>query len=129
MIHAHVSEQKFMFQIGIILPMVLTNAFHSTNLFLVFIITLSPAVNIALFSAYKTHPNCISSNYIIFSLFIRFLSTHSLDKNLLVPCLLFYFSQLVDTNCMHSITMTRLYFLHVPTIFNHFWNSVVQIKV
>ena len=55
MIHAHVSEQKFMFQIGIILPMVLTNAFHSTNLFLVFITTLFPVVNIALFSAYKTH--------------------------------------------------------------------------
>ena len=44
LICAHVNEQKFMFQIGPIIPMVLTNALHSTNLFLVFVITLFPAV-------------------------------------------------------------------------------------
>ena len=35
---------KVMFQIGTIIPMVLTNAFQLTNLFLVFVITLFPAV-------------------------------------------------------------------------------------
>ena len=95
-----VSEQKFMFQIGIILPMVLTNAFHSTNLFLEFIITLYPAVNIALFSAYKTHPNCISSNYIIFSLLIRFLFAHSLDKTcLFLACCSIFLNLWIQIAC------------------------------
>ena len=39
-----VNEEKFMFQIGSIIPIVLTNGFHSTDLFFVFFISLFPAV-------------------------------------------------------------------------------------
>ena len=46
-----------MFRIGTKIPMVLTNAFQSFNLFLIFVLTLFPAVtvNVAPFSAYKAH--------------------------------------------------------------------------
>ena len=45
LVHTYVDELKFMFQIGtVIFPMLLTNAFHFTNLFLVFVITLFPSV-------------------------------------------------------------------------------------
>ena len=37
-------RKKFMFQIGTIIPMVVTNAFQSSNIFLVFVFTLFPAV-------------------------------------------------------------------------------------
>ena len=40
LICAYVNEQKLMFQIGTLIPMLLTKAFQSTNLFLVFVITL-----------------------------------------------------------------------------------------
>ena len=43
-IHAHVNEQEVVFQIGTVIPMVLTNTLYSTNLFLIFVITLFPAV-------------------------------------------------------------------------------------
>ena len=44
LVHVHVNEQKFMFQIGTVIPMLLTNAFHLSNLLLVFVITLFPPV-------------------------------------------------------------------------------------
>ena len=45
LVHTYVDELKFMFQIGtVIFPMLLTNAFHFTNLFLIFVITLFPSV-------------------------------------------------------------------------------------
>ena len=45
LVHTYVGELKFIFQIGtVIFPMLLTNAFHFTNLFLVFVITLFPSV-------------------------------------------------------------------------------------
>ena len=41
LVHTHVNELKFMFQIGtVVFPMLLTNAFHFTNLFLIFVLTL-----------------------------------------------------------------------------------------
>ena len=41
LVHTHVNELKFMFQIGtVVFPMLLTNTFHFTNLFLIFVITL-----------------------------------------------------------------------------------------
>ena len=86
-------------------------------------------VNVPLFSAYESHTAHTSSNFIMFSLLVWFLSTYSLAKNLLVPHSLFYSSQLKNWNCTHSLTMKHLYFLHVPTIFNHFWNSVIPIKI
>ena len=53
------------------------------------------------------------------------LSTYCIQKDLLVLCLLFYSSQLVNRNCTNSLAMNHLYFLHVLTIFNHFWNSII----
>ena len=44
LIHAYVNEKKIKCQIGTIIPMVLAKAFHSNSLFLVFVITLFPAV-------------------------------------------------------------------------------------
>ena len=54
-------------------------------------------------------------------IFIHLLYT----KDLLVLCLLFYSSQRVNRNCTNSLAMNHLYFLHVLTIFNHFWNSII----
>ena len=122
LVHAHVNEQKFMCQIDTVIPTVLTNAFHSTNLFLVFVLAThsQQLCKFFFFSAYKKHTTHNSSNYFMVSLFVWFLSSHYIDKNLLVPCMLFYSSQLVNRNCI----INHLYFLHVPTTFNHFWNSV-----
>ena len=78
---AYVNDQKFMFQIGTIIPMALTNVFQSFNLFLVFVFTLFPAVivNVAPFSAYKTHTTCNSLHY------LKFASTIFIEKNSPVP--------------------------------------------
>ena len=74
-----------MFQIGTITPMVLTNAFLSFNLFIIFVLTLFSAVtvNVAPFSAYKTHTTCNSLHYLKFACMIF------IDKNLPVPHSLF----------------------------------------
>ena len=40
LICAYVNDQKFLFHIGTIIPMLLTKALQSTNLFLVFVIPL-----------------------------------------------------------------------------------------
>ena len=42
MICNHVNEEKVIFQIGTIIPIVLTNAFHLTDLFFVYFISLFP---------------------------------------------------------------------------------------
>ena len=68
---------------------------------------------------------CNSSNYFMVSLFVQFLSTYCLDKNLLVPCSLFYSAQLVNRNHTYSPSMKHLCSLHVLTIFNHFWILVI----
>ena len=109
-----------MFQIGTIIPMALTNVFQSFNLFLVFVSTLFPAVimNVALFSAYKTHTTRNSSHY------LKFTCTIFIDKNSPVPRSLFKSTHLVNINHLHSLNMNHLYFLHLPTIFNHFQNSI-----
>ena len=123
---------KILFQIGTIIPMVLQTLFIQlkfTPCFCHVYFVPSTNVNVALFSAYKTHTTHTSSNYIMVSLLVCFLSTHSQDKNLLVPCSMIYFSQLINRNCMHSLTMRHPYFLHAPTIFNQFWNSLIPIKV
>ena len=44
LIHAYVNEKKIKCQIGTIIPMVFSKAFHYNSLFLVFVITLFPAV-------------------------------------------------------------------------------------
>ena len=117
---AYVNDQNFLFQIGTIIPMVLTNVFQSFNLFLIFVFTLFPAVimNVAPFSAYKTHTTRNSSHY------LKFTCTIFIDKNSPIPCSLFKSTHLVNINHMHSLNMNHLYFLHLPTIFNHFQNSI-----
>ena len=116
-----------MFQIGTIIPTVLTNAFHLTNFFPCFCQYFVPIsnINVAPFSAHKNHTTCSSSYIFMVSLLVQFLSTHCVDKKLLVPCSLFYSSQLMNRSCMDSLTMKHLYFLHVQTIYDHFWNSVI----
>ena len=114
-----------MFQIGTIIPMVLTNVFQSFSLFLVFVFTLFPAVimNVAPFSAYKTHTTRNSSHY------LKFTCTIFIDKNSPIPRSSTHLvninqsTHLVNINHMHSLNMNHLYFLHFPTIFNHFENS------
>ena len=109
-----------MFQIGTITPMVLTNAFLSFNLFLIFVLTLFSAVtvNVAPFSAYKTH------NLQFFTL--------------LKVCMYdFYGQKLACSTLIVLIFISCEYKSHAlvkyepsifPTfpnhIYNHFWNSV-----
>ena len=66
-----------MFRIGTKIPMVLTNAFQSFNLFLVFVLTLFPVVtvNVTPFSAYKAHTTHNSLHY------LKFACTIFIDKN------------------------------------------------
>ena len=65
---AYANEQKFTFQIGTLTPMVLTNVFLLFHLFLIFVLTLFLAVtmNVAPFSAYKTHITRNSLHYLKF---------------------------------------------------------------
>ena len=46
MIWNHVNEEKFLFQIGTVIPIVLTNAFHSTDLFFVFFYFFVPSSDV-----------------------------------------------------------------------------------
>ena len=105
------NDQKFLFHIGTIIPMLLTKAFQSTNLFLVFDIPLfmQECKCPSIFCIWITHSP--HSNFIMFSLLVWFLSTYSLAKNLLVPHSLFYSSQLKNRNCMHTLTMKHLKYI------------------
>ena len=78
MIWNHVNEEKFLFQIGTVIPIVLTNAFHSTDLFFVFFNFFVPSSNV------NKKKTCNSSNYFMISLLLQFLATNCIDKNFLV---------------------------------------------
>ena len=102
--------------------MALTNVFQSFNLFLVFVFSLFPAVivNVAPFSAYKTHTTHNSLHYVKFACTIFYR-----QKIRLFPAHCFNLHILwININHMHSLNMNHLYFLHFPTIFNQFQNSI-----
>ena len=88
------------------------------SLFLSLLCSSSSNVNVPPFSVYKTYTTCSSLHY------LKFACTIFIDKNLPVHRPLFYSSHLVYINHTHSINMNHLHFLHFPTIFNHFQNSI-----